>query len=462
MKCPLCESTEFQDCGKTVAGDRKYRCEICQGFFTSKIFNQTRNDQRAKLHLPDINFLNGIGDRLQKKQSDQSNSQNIFYYPLISKLIVTIQAYLDKRWFIIAIAILYQIGLVILTLYHVMVNHTDIKWEKFVDIFSQNDAHHYVFLSQNGYQSSGKGVEFIVFFPLYPILIRLLTPIFGNPCIAGLVISNIGSVIGHIAFALFLLEAGFEKRKVWQIMGLLFLTPTAIYFNMVYTEGLFLATTALFLCFLGKKYYSLAAIAGFCSALTRSLGFFCIIPYLAHCWQNKLWKYNKYALFKSLFIPMGTVIYLAINAWTFGDPFYYKVFLKNIWYKELVNPTNQYIHNLVSIIKWQEIGWLTVYLDHLLTIILPMVAVLYLTLIIHKKKKILYGLLSWTIGQWVVIASQSFWLSNTRYIGLILPFYIMLEEIIGTFLIPYMVVAIALGCLAIYGIDLFSRGQWLY
>jgi|JFJP01.1.fsa_nt_gi hypothetical protein len=465
MKCPLCESTEFQDCGKTVAGDRKYRCEICQSFFTSQIFNQTIHDQRSIFRLPNVNFLSAAGDRLQKN-STQNIFHNIFHNtlhsPRILKLITITQTYLHKKQFIIAIAILYQIALVSMTAYHVMVNHTNIKWESFLNLVSGNDAHHYVFLSQHGYQKAGEGVEFIVFFPLYPILIYLFTPIFGNPYLTGLVISNIGSVIGHIAFAMFLLEAGFEKRKVWQIMGLLFLTPIAIYFNMVYTEGLFLATTALFLYFLEKKNYSLALIAGFFAALTRSLGFFCIIPYLAHCIQNKLWQTNKYALFKSLVIPMGTIIYLAINAWTFGDPFYYKVFMKKIWHKEVVNPINQYIYSISSVIKGDWLDSITIYIDHSITVVLPIITILYLVLTIHKKKKISYGLLSWTIAQWVVVASQSFWLSNTRYIGLILPFYIMLEEIIGTFLISYMMVAIAFGCLAIHGIDLFSRGQWLY
>jgi hypothetical protein len=455
MKCPLCESTEFQDCGKTVAGDRKYRCEICQDFFDSRIFN---NAQRSKLRLPEINFLSAVSDRLQQNQDDQDISS----HPFISKLITITEPYLVRGKVIIAIALLYQIGLVVMTAHHIMANHAGISWEDALQRFGYNDAHHYIFLSKHGYQSTGEGIEFIVFFPFYPLLIRIFSLFLGNPLLAGLVISNIASVIGHIAFAMFLIEAGFEKCKVWRIMGLLFLTPIAIYFNMVYTEGLFLATTALFLYFLEKKYYSLAVIASFCAALTRSLGFFCIIPYLAHCFQNKLWQTNKYALFKSLFIPMGTIIYLAINAWTFGDPFYYKIFMKNIWHKEVVNPVNQYIYNIGSVIKGDWLDSLTIYLDHSITVILPIITMLYFVLMIHKKKKMSYGLLSWTIAQWVVIASQSFWLSNTRYIGLILPFYIMLEEIIGTFLISYIIVAIAFGCLAIHGIDLFARAQWLY
>ena len=160
MKCPLCESTEFQDCGKTVAGDRKYRCEICQDFFDSRIFN---NAQRSKLRLPEINFLSAVSDRLQQNQDDQDISS----HPFISKLITITEPYLVRGKVIIAIALLYQIGLVVMTAHHIMANHAGISWEDALQRFGYNDAHHYIFLSKHGYQSTGEGIEFIVFFPFY-------------------------------------------------------------------------------------------------------------------------------------------------------------------------------------------------------------------------------------------------------------------------------------------------------
>ena len=440
MECPLCNSNQFKDHGKTANGDRNYYCEVCKTFFTGHTLKNSIDRQRKKIWLPEINFLPAARIR----------TQHIVKVP-IRKIII-----------VIAIALIYQMGLVAITVNQLMVNHSGIGWEDGLSRFSYNDAHHYVFLSKYGYQSTGEGEEFIVFFPFYPILIRLFTLIIGNPYLAGLVISNIGSVIGHAAFALFLLEAGFEESKVWKIMGLLFLTPISIYFCMIYTEGLFLAETALLLYFLEKRNYSLAIIAGFCAAFTRSLGVFCIIPYLAYCIKNKIWQTQKYALVQSLVIPMGTITYFAINAWLFHDPFYYKGFMKNIWNKEVANPITQYIYNTGSIVKGDWLDSVTIYIDQASTVILPIVVILYVVSMLHKKKKIPYGLLSWSIAQWVVIASQSFWLSNTRYISLILPFYIMLEEIIGKFFISYFIIAISFGCLLIYGVDLFSRAQWLY
>jgi len=108
------------------------------------------------------------------------------------------------------------------------------------------------------------------------------------------------------------------------------------------------------------------------------------------------------------------------------------------------------------------IDTITLYIDQSVTVIFPIVVILYIISIIHKRKKISYGLILWSIAQWLVIASQSFWLSNTRYISLILPFYIMLEEIVGDFSISYWIILISFGSLAMYGIDLFARAQWVY
>jgi Gpi18-like mannosyltransferase len=402
--------------------------------------------------------------RLKNKPSYQYVQNDVEINPisLILQLFTTTKNHFYSNKGLITISILYQITLIAITSYQLISTYPNMSWEDFLNRFSYNDSHHYIFLSQHGYQSTGEGVEFIVFPPFYPLLIYLFTFIFGNPYLASLVISNVSSIIGHAAFAMFLLESGFHKRKVWKIMILLFLTPISIYFNMIYTEGIFLASTGLFLYFLEKRYYSLAVIAGFCAALTRSLGVFCLIPYLAHCIEHKVWQTRKDVLIQALIIPMGTLIYLAINVWLFNDPFYYNVFMKNIWNKELVNPLTQYIYNIESTARGDWIDSITIYTDQAATLILPIVVILYVVSMLHKQKRISYGLLSWSVAQWIVIASQSFWLSNTRYISLVLPFYIMLEEIVGKFRISYLIIVITFASLAVYGIDLFTRSQWLY
>ena len=44
-----------------------------------------------------------------------------------------------------------------------------------MNMFNHWDAPHYVAIAKNGYVNTGDAANFIVFFPLYPILIRLFT-----------------------------------------------------------------------------------------------------------------------------------------------------------------------------------------------------------------------------------------------------------------------------------------------
>ena len=65
MQCPLCESNQFQDHGKTINGDRKYSCLVCHTFFTGHALKVPANQQKNKFRLPAINFINAASDRLK-------------------------------------------------------------------------------------------------------------------------------------------------------------------------------------------------------------------------------------------------------------------------------------------------------------------------------------------------------------------------------------------------------------
>ncbi len=60
MECPLCESTEFERCGKIPNGNLKYRCEICNNVFT--------DPEKDTLSLLDINFLRSVDKRIIERK----------------------------------------------------------------------------------------------------------------------------------------------------------------------------------------------------------------------------------------------------------------------------------------------------------------------------------------------------------------------------------------------------------
>src|SRR3989339_2053777 len=68
---------------------------------------------------------------------------------------------------------------------------------QFIWSFGNFDGVHYLGIAQNGYLYQYTQA----FFPLYPLLIKLVSPItFGNLLIAGLLVSNTAFLIGLIVF----------------------------------------------------------------------------------------------------------------------------------------------------------------------------------------------------------------------------------------------------------------------
>ena len=109
--------------------------------------------------------------------------------------------------------------------------------------FSRWDAPHYVDIAKNWYVNSGDQANFIVFFPLYPILIRLTTIDFAYGNLSALIISNASSLIAF--FYLYKL-AKLEFNSDVAVKAVLFLSvfPTAYFLSAPYTEGLFFAKSS--------------------------------------------------------------------------------------------------------------------------------------------------------------------------------------------------------------------------
>lgn len=374
---------------------------------------------------------------------------------------------ISNRRILIAV-LLYQIGLTSLMCILFQINYSDdpITWDTIVGIFSRWDARHYIFISEFGYQSSGEEASYIAFYPLYPTLIRALSFLIPYPHIAGLIISVLGSIVGHFAFIKYLTEIGFDNEKCWRIAILFFLTPVTVYFSNLYTESLFLAETALFLFFLERRQYQLAVLCGFCASATRLAGIFLIVPYVFHFIDNKNWRTNLTQLSQGLIIILGFLLYLLVNFIVYADPFYFRSVLSSSWQKEVGNPLLVYLKNVRQV--FQHAGRYrdspTIAVDHYATLLAPILIFVYSFFKLLKKYRISisWGLILWSVAQLWIVVSQTWWISSMRYVCLILPLYIMLEEVTWKFRPLYYATVAVFGFLAVYGVYLFTKGAWLY
>lgn len=169
------------------------------------------------------------------------------------------------------------------------------------------DGIHYLLIARQGYSQWEQA-----FFPLYPLLIKLLTNVPNNQLITGLLISNIAFIIGLIIASRLI-----DKKQVFWFIIFLLVFPTSFFFGAVYTEGLFFLLFALTLYFLKKQKYLSTSLAVILSSLTRLVGVFLIIPILFE-WISK----RKRAM--TIVAPLvGLGIYCFYLWKTTGDPFFF-------------------------------------------------------------------------------------------------------------------------------------------
>jgi Mannosyltransferase (PIG-V) len=132
-----------------------------------------------------------------------------------------------------------------------------------------------VFLHQN-----------VVFFPLYPLLMRWGGALLGgHPLLAGTVIS-LAAFAGAVSllYRMAVLELG--EEKAWPVILLVSTYPFALFYSVVYTESLFLLLTVGAFYAMRRRYLLLAALAGVAAGLTRPNGFWLTLPLLWMAWTT--------------------------------------------------------------------------------------------------------------------------------------------------------------------------------
>lgn len=144
----------------------------------------------------------------------------------------------------------------------------------FLVSFANYDGAHYLYISRFGYHQYEQA-----FFPLFPLLINILSPLFGaSNFLAGLFLANISFLCGLYFFRRYLQAIGKNTKKIIWIFLFLLTFPTSFFFGAVYTEGLFFLFVAGSLYFMQKKKYLWPAVFCFFAALTRLMGVFLVIP----------------------------------------------------------------------------------------------------------------------------------------------------------------------------------------
>ncbi len=178
--------------------------------------------------------------------------------------------------------------------------------------FANFDGVFYIRIAEQGYAQFEHA-----FFPLYPSLMRFVSPLVaGNTLLAGLILSNGCFLAGLYFFSRYLNLTLHERdRQIIPSSILMVLAfPTSFFLGSLYTEGVFFLLLTASFYFLAQKKYSFLFITSLLAALTRIVGVFLFLPILLDNWRNTK---NRLAAAGPI---IGIGLYMAYLHVTVRDP----------------------------------------------------------------------------------------------------------------------------------------------
>lgn len=237
------------------------------------------------------------------------------------------------------------------------------------------DTPHYIDIAKEGYVASGDNAKFIVFYPLYPFLMRIVAFVVRDYFAAGIIISSVCTGIsGYYLYRLVKEELGVSKAADAMLIYVLY--PFGSFMVLVLTEGLSMMLVIMCLYYIRKKNWLAAGILGLFATLAKSQGIALFVPavYEAIIYMKDKKKFVPRTLLVCM-IPVGTFIYLIINKLVQGDWF---AFLEHQsaepWYNTskwiTENITNQYGMGIDYFGLGLLIYWIQIFLYFALIIVL--------------------------------------------------------------------------------------------
>ncbi len=322
-------------------------------------------------------------------------------------------------------------------------------------LFDRWDAPHYQSLALHGYVSTGDEANFVVFFPLYPLLIRIFTfsPAYVN--ISAMVASNICSVVAFV-YLYKLTRMEFGEGAAFKAILFLSVFPTAYFLTAPYTEGLFFATVIASFYHARKNIWATAGVLGFMAALTRIQGLIMLPVLAAEYLQQKgsLRNIRPNAVFALL--PLGGFLtYLGINYVVTGNPLAF-VQIQNSHFTEHLDPWA----GLNAAYQWATTSSFP---DSVTIGGAALVSAAFGIVMIGvgfwkrlRPSYLLYMLLSLAVA-----CSVSWWISVPRYVMAMFPMFMVMGAYSKRRFVNVVIVAFCLAWLILFTV-MFSLGWWAF
>lgn len=303
-----------------------------------------------------------------------------------------------------------------------------INWTKW-------DAGHYIKIAESGYEGAIENGQhiFLVFFPLFPYLMKAFSIVTGNTALAGMVLSTLA--YGGGCIYVYRIGEKYAGKEGGRNLALLIAAyPFSFFFGGIMTESLFLLVSAATLYYIGEHKWMKAILFGALATMTRLQGVLLGIPALVEAFvvyrPDKALKSKQYKqiwLFigrcaSFLIMLSGVLYYLWINYRIEGNPFRFMYYQETHWGQGEGN----ILHTIAYLFRYSfEQGYdlttrVTLWMPQM---VLVLVSVLFL-LTAYKKIRPMYYF--YGAGYIYLTFSVPWLLSGSRYFACNIPLFLLI------------------------------------
>ena len=301
-------------------------------------------------------------------------------------------------------------------MYRVLHVGSDSFLESLAPLWTHWDTRHYIGIAQEWYTDVGDERLRLVFFPLYPLLMRFVSPLTGGDVFyAGLLISLLcGSAACALVYDLSYMHFG--RRTAVRSAAYFLLSPLSGFLCCAYTEALFICLTLLSVCLLRRNHPWLAAACGFLSAFTRMPGVIIagllIIDFLGKIPNREASIRRGLACAAQVLLVFGGLfLYWFVNWQVTGDPLTYLTYQRENWFQQpgsFWGSTANTVHYFLTTVG--ESDWLYTWGFQLLCMM-----IMY-ALLAFGEHRLPFDLAAYSFVYVAVVLSPTWLLSAPRYL----------------------------------------------
>ncbi len=282
-------------------------------------------------------------------------------------------------------------------------------------IWHRWDSNAYLRLAEFGYRFQGEATADLMFYPLYPWIVRVVALVTRDHFAAALFVSSVASIAAAvILFEIVRLE--FSRRTAMLAVWLFLIFPTSYFLHIGYTESMFLALAMGTILAARKEQWMLAGLLGASAGLTRANGLLLIVPLVveaAHRFSlTRRWNFGWLWLSA---VPLGFAGYVAVIANASGDPFAFLQIRQQYFNISIAPPWRGVIAALGQAQSASEMSGVQELIFILLGLACSVVALF--------KLRPVYS--SWLICCWLLAASVTFCQSIPRYTLAMFPIFML-------------------------------------